>query len=158
MRPGDLPDSIRSIVVARLDRLQEQNRRAAQAASVLGTRFSEAELEHLLEGERFEPQGLIGGHLVRAADDGFEFIHALVRDAVYGTLPKSRRMALHLAAAAWYTDRDEGLEAHHLEQAQDSRAAGKYREAAAAALSQFRNSQALAYNTRGLEIAIGRGS
>src|SRR5262249_29715513 len=46
-----LPQSIQSLIVARLDRLSERDRRIVQTASVLGQRFKLDEIDHLM-GER----------------------------------------------------------------------------------------------------------
>lgn len=94
-----LPQSIQSLIVARLDRLSEADRRIVQTASVLGSRFTQDEIDHLAEATGVPIQALIDAFLIRPGALHFEFVHALVRDATYGTLPKSRRRALHVKAA-----------------------------------------------------------
>src|SRR5262249_16165375 len=88
-----LPHAIQSRVVARLDRLSEKDRRIVQTASVLGHRFKQDEIDHLMEEREVALKPLIDAVLIRPAAHGFEFVHVLVRDATYGTLPKSRRRA-----------------------------------------------------------------
>jgi class 3 adenylate cyclase/predicted ATPase len=153
---ADLPSSISNVVVARLDRLDPESRRAAQSAAVLGTRFASAELTHLLNTSSLELNRLIDAQFLRPAGDQFEFTHALVRDAVYATLPKSRRLQLHGKAAQWFAGKDIGLEALHLEGAQDPGAARAYLQAAVQALQHFRNSLAADYNAKGLHIAVNK--
>ena len=57
--------------------------------------------------------------LVRAAGADIHFAHALIRDGVYASLLKPRRLELHGRAAAYYRDRDTVLHAERLEQAED---------------------------------------
>ena len=49
----------------------------------------------------------------------FLFAHALIRDAIYDTLVRSRRRELHRRAADWYAERDPVLRAEHLERAEE---------------------------------------
>ena len=56
---------------------------------------------------------------MRPEGDDFLFAHALIRDAVYDTLLKSRRRELHRRAADWFAERDPVLHAEHLDRAED---------------------------------------
>src|SRR6202171_2379245 len=51
---GGLPGSIQSVVLARTDLLSSQDRRAIQAASVLGQRFNLAHLRALLQEPQYD--------------------------------------------------------------------------------------------------------
>ena len=148
-----LPDSIRSLALARLDRLAQSDRRAAQVASVLGQRFSLAALRHLLDDQFASPANLIEAHLLRPTEDDYAFTHALIHEAVYAALPKSRRQTLHKRAAAWYRDRDVALHAQHLDRAGDPAAPAAYFEAARSSAAVHRTDQALLMNRRGLDLA-----
>ena len=148
-----LPQSIQSLVVARLDRLSEADRRAVQTASVLGQRFTQAEVDHLADAAGLPVQPLIDAVLIRPSGAHFEFVHALVRDATYGTLPKSRRHALHVKAAQWFRGRDKLLAADHLDQAQDPGAALAYDEAAQGEWTVYHYDRAIALNARALALA-----
>ena len=148
-----LPQSIQSLIVARLDRLPEKDRRIVQTASVLGQRFTPDELDHLLEERGAGLQPLIDAVLLRRAGQHYEFVHALVRDATYGTLPKSRRRALHVKAAEWFGPRDKILAANHLDQAQDPRAAGAFDEAAQSEWSIYHYDNAIVLNARAVALA-----
>ena len=82
-----VPGSVRSLVQARLDRLDPADKAALQAASVLGQRFDAAVLAHTLERPGYVPDGLMAHLLVRQQADGsYLFAHALIRDAVYDGL------------------------------------------------------------------------
>jgi class 3 adenylate cyclase/tetratricopeptide (TPR) repeat protein len=148
-----LPQSIQSLIVARLDRLSERDRRVVQTASVLGQRFTQDEINHLLEEKAAGLQPLIDAVLLRRAANHFEFVHALVRDATYGTLPKSRRRALHVKAAEWFADRDKLLAAGHLDQAQDPRAVDAYDEAAQSEWAIYHYDNAIVLNARAVALA-----
>ena len=47
--------------------------------------------------------------LVRPEVEGYIFNHALIHEAVYASLLRSRRQELHLRAAAWFAARDAAL-------------------------------------------------
>ena len=51
---GKLPLSIQGVVLARLDNLAEQDRRALQAASILGQRFTQDDLQAILGTARID--------------------------------------------------------------------------------------------------------
>ncbi|WP_119391061.1 AAA family ATPase [Taklimakanibacter lacteus] len=147
-----LPQSIQSLVVARLDRLSESDRRIVQTASVLGQRFAREEIDHLAETANVPMQALIDAFLIRPAGPHFEFVHALVRDATYGTLPKSRRRSLHVKAAEWFRGHDKLLVASHLDQAQDPGAAKAYDEAAQGEWAIYHYESAISLNARALAL------
>ena len=83
----------------------------------------------------------------------FLFTHALIRDAIYDTLLRSRRRELHRRAAEWYADRDLVLRAEHLERAEDPEAARAYLTAARAQMAEYRQEVALQLAERGLALA-----
>ncbi len=122
-----VPDSIQTLLAARLDRLDDRDRAAAQAASVCGTSFTTEEVAELLEADPSESLlTLVRRELVRPgeADDpggaGWSFRHGLIRDVAYGSLTKRRRAELHerLARRASERGRDVDLAAgYHLDQA-----------------------------------------
>ena len=98
-----VPGSVRSLVQARLDRLDPADKAALQAASVLGQRFEAVVLAHILERRGYAPDDLVAHLLVRPQAEGsYLFAHALIRDAVYDGLLRSRRRELHRRAAAWF--------------------------------------------------------
>lgn len=152
-----VPGSVQSLVQARLDRLEAADKTALQAASVLGQRFDLKTLCHVLGRPGYDAQGLSARRLIRPEGDGFLFAHALVRDAVYDGLLRSRRRELHRRAADWFAERDAVLRAEHLDRAGDVMAAGAYLAAARAQAADYRHELALRLVERGLELA-GEGN
>ncbi|HEX4186250.1 MAG TPA: AAA family ATPase, partial [Stellaceae bacterium] len=151
-----VPSSVQSLVQARIDRLAPMDKAAIQAASVLGQRFGRAALAHLLDRADYAAEPLVSRLLVRpqqASGDVFLFAHALIRDAVYDTLLKSRQRELHRRAAEWYADRDLVLRAEHLDRAEDPEAAAAYRAAARSQAAEYRQETALRLVERGLALA-----
>jgi predicted ATPase/class 3 adenylate cyclase len=132
-----VPPTIRALLAARLDRLNEEERILAERASVVGRSFESAALLELVPSA-VRPRvahGLLA--LVRrellqpdraqlSAGDAFRFRHILMRDAAYESLPKSERADLHQRFARWLNraagDRisefDE-IVGYHLQQAHD---------------------------------------
>lgn len=110
-----IPDTIHSILAARLDLLPPLERRVTQDAAVIGRVFwlgallatgglnaaeAAAALERLQERELVEeraPASLVG-------EREFAFKHALVRDVAYSTLPKAARSDRDLRFARWIQD------------------------------------------------------
>lgn len=151
-----VPGSVQSLVQARLDRLGAADKAAIQAASVLGQRFAGAALAHLLDRTDYEAQHLVRRLLLRPQEPSgttFLFAHALIRDAIYDSLLKSRRRALHRRAADWYTGSDPVLRAEHLERAEDPGAALGYVAAARSQAAEYRQDTALRLVERGLALA-----
>jgi class 3 adenylate cyclase/tetratricopeptide (TPR) repeat protein len=149
---GRLPTSIQSVVLARTDLLSAQDRRAIQAASVLGQRFNLSQLRVLLREPQYDCDTLVRNVLVRPTRDGLQFAHALVRDGVYGSLTNARKRELHRTAAAFFVN-DPVLRAEHLDRADDPEAARAYFAAAKAQAFLFRRDQAITLAVRGLELA-----
>lgn len=150
-----VPASVQSLVHGRVDRLTPAQKQALQAASVLGQRFGLDPLRQLAGEAAGECAALVELHLLRPDDAGFAFIHALVRDAVYGSLLKTRRRELHRTAAAWFAAHDPLLRARHLDLAEDPGAAAAYLAAAEAQAASYRPEDALALAVRGLALEGG---
>jgi class 3 adenylate cyclase/tetratricopeptide (TPR) repeat protein len=148
-----VPDSIQSLVQARLDRLPPRDKRGLQAASVFGQRFPLAGLQALIGDPTYAPGTLVEHALLRPLQDEFLFGHALIRDAVYSTLLRSRRRELHKRAASWFADRDLTLHAQHLDRAEDPLAPRAYLGAAREEAARYRYQQALALIQRAALLA-----
>ncbi|MCC6174415.1 MAG: AAA family ATPase [Chloroflexi bacterium] len=129
---GAVPDKIQDVIQARLDRLDDEPRRALQAGAVIGREFT----ARLLNRAARVP-GRIERHLrelwtvdliherTRYPELAYMFKHALTHDVAYGSLLQSRRRSLHhlvaLAIEEIYADRlSEHYEtlAHHFERAE----------------------------------------
>jgi class 3 adenylate cyclase/tetratricopeptide (TPR) repeat protein len=153
---AEVPASIQSIVLARMDRLPPVDKRALQSASVIGQRFALDTLRYLMEGDDYACDGLIGHHLVRPDGDHFLFAHALIQEGVYSSLLRGKKHELHLRAAAWFADRDSTLWAQHLDRAGDPGAVRAYIEASRAQAHGYHFERALALAKRGLALADDR--
>ena len=149
----EVPASIQSLVLARMDHLSPVDKNALQAASVLGQRFSLDALRHLIENSQYTCGGLIERHLVRPEGGDYLFAHALVREGVYTSILTARRANLHRAAAAWYGERDPVLRAEHLDRGNDPVAAEAYLDAAAAQVVELHFDTAVRLSDRGIELA-----
>jgi class 3 adenylate cyclase/tetratricopeptide (TPR) repeat protein len=150
-----IPPSIQSLVLARMDRLAASDRRAFQAAAVIGQRFSLRLLRHLADDPDYVCDGLINNALVLPEGDDFLFAHALIQEGAYSSLLRSARRDLHRRAAEWFQGRDPVLHAQHLDRAEDERAPRAYLEAAMTQRADYHIDAALRLADRGLQIARG---
>jgi class 3 adenylate cyclase/tetratricopeptide (TPR) repeat protein len=148
----ELPATIQSLVQARIDRLESQDKEALQAASVIGQRFGLDALRHVIGSPDYGCDGLIQHHLVGPEGEDYLFAHALVREGVYGALLSARKHELHGRAAVWFAERDPVLWARHLDYAEDAQAPEAYLVAARTLAEVYRYGQALELVRRGLEI------
>jgi class 3 adenylate cyclase/tetratricopeptide (TPR) repeat protein len=152
----EVPASVQSLVLARMDRLDARDKAALQAASISGQRFSLDLVRALVRDPNFVPAALLRHQMIRSDGAEFLFAHALVRDGVYSSLTHERRRALHRAAADWYAGRDPVLRAEHLERANDPSAAEAYCAAANAQVLDYHYDRALSLAERGRAIATTR--
>jgi class 3 adenylate cyclase/tetratricopeptide (TPR) repeat protein len=148
-----LPDTLQGLVLARVDRLDREDRDAVQAASALGQRFSLDALHHVLGSPSYDGTGLLQHRIVRPEGSEYLFTHALVRDGVYSSLLQARRQDLHRRAAQYFDGRDAGLHAEHLDRAGSPDAFRAYLAAAREETDQARYESALRLVVRALEIA-----
>ena len=104
--PLALPSTLHDSLLARLDRLAPV-KEIAQIGAALGREFSHGLLAAVADRPEAELQAaldqLVAAELVyrrgTAPDVTYSFKHALVQDAAYGTLLKSRRQHLHARIA-----------------------------------------------------------
>ena len=149
----ELPASVQSIVLARMDSLKSEDRRALQAASVLGQRFALDALRWMLDAVEQTFEELTRYALLIPDENGLFFAHALVRDGVYASLLTPRRRQWHTRAAEWFASREPVLYAEHLSQADDPSAPQAYIAAAKTEAAAYHYEQALALIDRGLAAA-----
>ena len=102
----DVPETIHDIIMARLDRLGDEGKRAVQLASVIGRQFlvrllsrvsgMSQELDGLLRElqslELIYQQGLL-------PEPAYVFKHAVIQDVAYNSLLRERRRELHKSVA-----------------------------------------------------------
>jgi tetratricopeptide (TPR) repeat protein len=150
---GTVPGSLQNLILARLDSLETKERQALQVASVLGQRFPLQALRHLLDDASYTTDRMRDQGLVRDEGDELAFAHALIQEAIYGSLLRSRRLELHTAAARWHEDRDAVLRARHLGAAGNPAAFDAFMDAARKEAAVFRIEHALELITRALAFA-----
>ncbi len=104
----DVPDSVQSVLAARIDLLGAAEKAALQAASVVGRVFWAGPVIELLGGVEADLGVLVERDFIRrravssiAGEREFGFKHAVTRDVAYESLPKARRAHLHAALADW---------------------------------------------------------
>ncbi|MDP9200065.1 MAG: AAA family ATPase, partial [Pseudomonadota bacterium] len=148
-----LPATVQALVLSRMERLERAERQTLIAASVLGLRFPREALAAMQGAAAQSLDSLIDAGLLAIEGGEVAFVHALMREAVYGSLLKSNRRELHALAAAWYAGRDAGLRAGHLAEAGDSGAARACLDAAAAEADSLRLDRALEFAQKACEIA-----
>ncbi len=99
----EVPESIRSVVGQRLERLSEETQAILRDAAVLGQIFRFDDL--LAMGEREEDdleaaldEAMRSGLVREMGSDQYGFDHALTQQSLYGELSLRRKRRLHLAA------------------------------------------------------------
>jgi predicted ATPase len=91
LEAGNIPGTVQGIVQARLDAIPDMDRRALQAVSILGQRFSLPAMMAVAGFDDYLPYNLLAAALIRPIDDGYLFGHALIREGAYGSLMSRRR-------------------------------------------------------------------
>jgi tetratricopeptide (TPR) repeat protein len=156
-----LPSSIKSVLDARLATVAPEALATLRAAAVLGREFSLATLERVARANRtaLHTELTLAGSAVEPLDeDRFRFSHVLLRDALYDSIPRERRMELHRLAADACLSCAEGKPswsepAHHLLLAGDGcreRAIEAARCAGEQALGQLAFDEAVGWFERAL--------
>ena len=155
---ASVPPTIQSLVLERMDRLLPADRLALQVAAVIGKRFSLDDLRAIGGDAQTRCDALTAADLVRVDGRDYQFAHALIQEAVYGSTLKSRRREWHQRAAHWYGQAEPVLRAEHLDRADDPQAAQAYLEAARQQGERFRYDAALGLAQRGIECGIEPGT
>ena len=161
-----VPTSLHGSLMARLDRLGPA-KQIAQFGAAIGRQFSHelvaavAQLPEAQLGEALDQ--LVGSELVfqrgLPPHADYVFKHALVQDAAYSTLLRSRRQELHARIAA-ALERGQGIApemlAHHFGEAGEAeKAAHNWLEAGRRALRRSANTEAIAHLTKGIGALTG---
>lgn len=147
-----IPDNLRSLLAARMDRLEEATRATLQMASVIGRNFYLRVLQAVDEGNLNLDRNvgvLLRLDMIREAarlpEIEYAFRNPLTQEAVYLTILLKRRREFHRrvgeALETLYSERLEGLYgllAHHFALSGDrERAIGYSRQAAGRALGLY---------------------
>jgi class 3 adenylate cyclase len=165
--PIAIPSTLHDSLLARLDRLAPV-KEVAQIGAAIGREFSHALLVAVADRPEAELQAaldqLVASELVfrrgTPPDLIYSFKHALVQEAAYGTLLKSRRQQLHADIANVLEDQfretagaQPELLAYHCTEARLLDKAIQYRRKAATwAASRYAHLEAAAHATQGLEL------
>ena len=181
-----LPETIQSIVAARIDGLPPAEKACMQRASVIGERFPLDDLLALDGDFGAAPEALLRkGFFAADRDDpsgrALRFKHLLIRDVAYGSLPKADRAALHdrvgsrleasmpdrldefselvayHAAQSYLLSRDLGLEGDVI-RARAERALRWSGLAGDRALAFYATEQAAGHYALAIEVALREGS
>jgi class 3 adenylate cyclase/tetratricopeptide (TPR) repeat protein len=163
-----VPPTLHASLIARLDRIGGAAREVAQIGAVLGREFSYELIQPVAQHSGAELQGALsrltetGLLFCRgvAPNSSYLFKHALVQDAAYGTLLRTRRQELHARAAAVLeadfsdlVERQPELLAHHLTgAAQTERAVAQWLAAGQFAAARLAPREAIAHFDRGLAV------
>jgi len=165
-----IPDTLQGVLMARIDRLQEETRRVLQLAAVIGRIFLYRVLEAIAEEERE-----LDGHLLtlqreqiirersRMPELEYIFKHQLTREVAYSGLLRRERQLFHRRVAEalerLFADRIEervDLLAYHWEQAEErEKAVGYLAQAGDRALGLHANEEAMDYYQKALDLAEG---
>ncbi|MDQ4107909.1 MAG: AAA family ATPase [Actinomycetota bacterium] len=125
-----VPDTVQAVVAARVDLLDQAEKQALQAASVIGRIFWAGPVYELIHDSEPDLRILEERDFIRrrpgssiAGEREYAIKHALTREVAYAGLPKARRAKLHAAFARWLErigegrDEDAALLAHHYAEA-----------------------------------------
>jgi DNA-binding SARP family transcriptional activator len=140
-RFAELPDSLRSIIAARLDALSDAEKRVLQDAAIVGKAFWAGAVETIGGISRRDAEDLLHGlarrEFVRrarlssvAGDIEYAFGHELLREVAYEEIPRAAKAERHRRAAEWIDslgrpeDHAELLAYHYLAALEDRHAAG----------------------------------
>lgn len=148
-----VPDSVQSIIAAKLDTLDTFDKHAAFAASILGQKFSLNALKFILDNPDYQCSELITRGIVKPDGTEFLFHHALILEGIYTIQLPSQRRSLHLLAARWYKNTDSVLYAQHLDKAESDQAAEAYLTATEHLIELYQYDGAEKLARRGREIA-----
>ncbi len=161
---SSLPTDVRTVLVARLDRLTQPVKETVQTASVLGREFEVRVLGEMLRAKEkflsYVTQAENASIWSPLSEIEYIFRHALLRDAAYSMQLQIRQRELHGTAVSAmekiYRDNLEphfGELAYHAEKADLREKALHYlRLAGKASLSLYHNQQAIDYFTRALAL------
>jgi predicted ATPase/class 3 adenylate cyclase len=160
----ELPESLHSLVLSRIDTLAQAPRRTLKVASVLGRTFRAPMLPGVypdlggIEDVRANLRALRRVDLVipdRDADESFLMKHAVTQEVAYESLPYALRATLHGHVGAYLERQTDAIErrldllAHHYWHSAEEPKKRKYlRLAAEQAQASYANAAAIEYYER----------
>ena len=163
-----IPDNLQGLIISRVDRLDEDARRAIQMASIVGRNFQWSVLEIIWDSDvpidkqlnTLQRAALIT-ETARLPEREYTFIHDLTREAVYASVLRRRCRQFHgMVGNAIETLFSERIEEHahrlayHFSEAADYERALKYSTMAGdQALKMQASHEAASHYSRAIEIA-----
>lgn len=168
-----IPDTLQALLMARIDRLDQETRSTLQMASVIGRSFYYSILKRISDSALALDKQLRSLERVelllesaRSPELEYMFKHELARDAAYGSLLNRKRRDFHRrvgeAIETIFVGRIEEyahLLAQHFELAGDSAKAQRYYEMSAeSALSMHATDEGAAHFGRALDCAKSAGA
>ncbi len=142
----NIPVSIQSALLSRLDRLDATQQLALKAAAVVGRAFTEAEVaaaHPTAQGETVrDPLGVLQDLELLAVEPDqapatYAFRHRIIQEVAYGLLTGNQRRQMHAALAGWYEAQGPGADGpgpellgHHWSRAEQPERAARYLEEA----------------------------
>jgi class 3 adenylate cyclase/tetratricopeptide (TPR) repeat protein len=159
----ELPDSVESVVTARIDRLRPTAREVLRAAAVVGPTIERDLLDELLEMGSTTVSALLPelDEFIEIIDGNLYFRQVVIRDAAYEGLAYRRRAALHgqvadLLAKRYGSERedmDAVLSLHYFHAGNFTSALAMAQTAADRAASAYANTEAASLYRRALTAA-----
>ena len=168
----ELPNSLQSLILSRIDRLDEAPRRTLKVASVVGRVFHAPVLPRVYPAlgtptqvkgqlDELRTEDLIA--VDREAEQSYLFRHVLMQTVAYESMPFELRAMLHQRAAeeierteAGHLDRHLDLLAHHYWNSNDEAKKREYLwKAAEAAHASHANESAIVYFDRLVPLLSG---
>ena len=173
LRSLELPESLHSLVLSRIDTVAEQPRRTLKVASVIGRLFRAPTLPGAypelgtLDGVIGDLDSLRAVDLVtldREAEQAYLFKHVVTQEVAYESLPFAVRASLHGRIGRFLeTDAGDGIDrildllAHHFWHSDDEERKRTYlARAADAARAAYANEAAIEYQERLIPLLAGR--
>jgi predicted ATPase len=163
-----IPATLLDLLMARLDRLKDTAREIAQVASAIGNEFSWGLLSAVAAMDNQELEGaleqLAGADLLLvqgiAPESSYRFRHALIQDAAYQSLLRTRRHHYHRLIAHALEERFPEIAraepqtlAHHFTEANlIEQAIPQWQIAGQKAVERSANAEAVSHLTKGLAL------
>ena len=163
-----LPNTLRGVLSARIDRLSESSKHVLQNAAVIGRSFDLQVLSRLtnLNGElEAQIRLLMDASLIEAMHNDYAFRHVLIQEAAYESILFKARTQLHRRIGEimekLHADRIEefaALLAYHYYSAKEARSLKYDILAGQNAARLYANAEAATHFSRALEVARRTGS
>lgn len=165
---GDVPETLKGLILTRFDQLPDELRQTLQQAAVLGRSFPASLLQILVGANPAEISvqfaELVSRQFLIAEPfgwaQGYAFRHVLIQEAISATLLKRDRQALHARIAqlierASFWPRDEQVEVlayHYAESDRPAKAVPYLLVAAENAARRYANETAILHYRRAIEL------